>query len=64
MNSEFGGLQILSLLDWQHAAVLPLFLHAGMPDVIQNEKDEVSRRMTEPKLPDDFDRLSEEMQES
>lgn len=63
VSADSSGLQILSVLDWQHAAVLPLFLHAGMPDVIQNEEDEVSRRMVEPKLPDDFDKLSEEKQE-
>ena len=58
-----GGLQIVSILDWQHTVVLPLFLHAGMPDVVQNEEDEVSRRMVEPKLPDNFVELSEEEQE-
>jgi len=58
-----GSLQIRSMLDWQHAVVLPLFLHAGMPYDIQNEEDEVSsRRMTEPKLPDDFDALSQDEQ--
>lgn len=43
--------------------MLPLFLHVGMPDVIQNEDDEISRRITEPKLLDDFDKLSEEKEE-
>jgi hypothetical protein len=57
-----GELRILSILDWQHAVVLPLFLHAGMPDVIQNEEDEVSRSMAKPKLPDDFNKLSEAKQ--
>ena len=57
-----SGLQIRSVLDWQHAAVLPLFLHAGMPYDIQNEEDEVSRSMVEPNLPDDFDKLSKEGQ--
>jgi len=57
-----GSLHIRSVLDWQHAAVLPLFLHAGMPYDIQNEEDEVSRRMTEPKLPDRFDELSQDEQ--
>ncbi|KAI6142613.1 kinase-like domain-containing protein [Pisolithus tinctorius] len=63
VSTDSSGLQILSMLDWQHAAVLPLFLHAGMPDIIQNEEDEVSRRMVKPKLPDDFDKLAEEKQE-
>ncbi|CCM01419.1 uncharacterized protein FIBRA_03470 [Fibroporia radiculosa] len=47
---------------WQHAAVLLLFLHAGMPSAIQNEEDEVSQRMIKPKLPGDFGKLSEEDQ--
>ncbi|KIM38483.1 hypothetical protein M413DRAFT_19995 [Hebeloma cylindrosporum] len=60
VSTDSSGLQILSMLDWQHAAVLPLFLHAGMPGVIQNEGDEVSRQMTKPRLPDNFDELSDE----
>ncbi|PPQ88103.1 hypothetical protein CVT25_014400 [Psilocybe cyanescens] len=63
VSTDSSGLQILSVLDWQHTAVLPLFLHAGMPNVIQNEEDEVSRRMAKPKLPDDFNELSEEKKE-
>ena len=63
VSTDSSGLQILSVLDWQHAAVLPLFLLAGMPEVIQNEEDEVSRRMVKPRLPDDFDKLPEEKQE-
>lgn len=35
VSTDSGGLQILSMLDWQHAAVLPLFLHAGMPSFIR-----------------------------
>ncbi|KAI5997282.1 kinase-like domain-containing protein [Pisolithus orientalis] len=63
VSTDSSGLQILSMLDWQHATILPLFVLAGMPDVIQNEEDEVSRRMVKPKLPDDFDKLAEEKQE-
>ena len=63
VSTDPSGLQMRSLLDWQHAAVLPLFLHAGMPEVIQNEEDEVSRSMVKPKPPDDFDELPEEEQE-
>ena len=62
VSIDSSGLQIISVLDWPHAAVLPLFLHAGMPYDIQNEEDEVSRSMTEPKLPDDFDKLSQKEQ--
>ncbi|KAG5338932.1 hypothetical protein C0989_005566 [Termitomyces sp. Mn162] len=63
VSKDADGLRICSVLDWQHAVVLPLFLHAGMPDIIQNEEDEVSRSMVEPKLPGAFDQLSEEDQE-
>lgn len=63
VSTDSGGLQILSVLDWQHTAVLPLFLHAGMPDFVQNEEDEFSRKMVKPELPDDFDKLPEEDQD-
>ncbi|KAG6829928.1 hypothetical protein H0H87_009786 [Tephrocybe sp. NHM501043] len=63
VSTHPSGLHILSMLDWQHAAILPLFLHAGMPEVIQNEEDEVSRSMVKPKLPVDFDKLSGKDQE-
>ena len=63
VSRDSGGLRIRSLLDWQHAAVLPLFLHAGMPYDIQNEEDKVSRSMIKPNLPDNFDKLSQEEQE-
>ncbi|KAI0046534.1 hypothetical protein FA95DRAFT_1606821 [Auriscalpium vulgare] len=63
VSTDSGSLQILSVLDWQHAAVLPLFLHAGMPQFIQNEEDEVSQKMIKPKLPDGFDELPEEDQD-
>ncbi|KAH8119478.1 kinase-like domain-containing protein [Phellopilus nigrolimitatus] len=63
VSTDSGGLQILSVLDWQHAAVLPLFLYAGMPNFIQNEEDEVSQKRVKPELPDDFDKLPEEDQD-
>ncbi|KAJ7066478.1 kinase-like domain-containing protein [Mycena amicta] len=63
VSIDSNGLQITSMLDWQYAAVLPLFLHAGMPNDIQNREDEVSQSMAEPELPDDFDKLSQEDQE-
>ncbi|KJA13580.1 hypothetical protein HYPSUDRAFT_209415 [Hypholoma sublateritium FD-334 SS-4] len=63
VSKDSRRLRIRSMLDWQHAVVLPLFLHAGMPDVIQNEEDEVSRSMVEPELPGAFDQLSKEVQD-
>ena len=32
---DTSGLRIRSMLDWQHAVVLSLFLHVGMPYGIQ-----------------------------
>ncbi|CAA7266012.1 unnamed protein product [Cyclocybe aegerita] len=63
VSTDSGGLQILSVLDWQYAAVLPLFLHAGMPELIQNEEDEVSQKMIKPELPNNFDKLPAEDQD-
>lgn len=63
VSTDSGSLQILSVLDWQHAAVFPLFLFAGMPEFIQNEEDELSQKMLKPALPDDFDKLPEEDQD-
>ncbi|KDR68627.1 hypothetical protein GALMADRAFT_215767 [Galerina marginata CBS 339.88] len=51
--------QIISLLDWQHASILPLFLHSGIPQRLQNHDDPVSQSMTPPSLPKDFDKLEE-----
>ena len=60
VSIDSGGLEIVSFLDWQNTAVLPLFLHAGIPDFIQNKEDEVSQQMVTPELPDNFDTLPEE----
>ncbi|KAJ2913700.1 hypothetical protein MD484_g6711, partial [Candolleomyces efflorescens] len=60
VSTDSSRLEIISFLDWQNTAVLPLFLQAGIPDFIQNEQDEVSQQMVEPELPDNFDTLSEE----
>ncbi|KAF7306349.1 hypothetical protein MIND_00426100 [Mycena indigotica] len=62
-TSASGDLQIVGVLDWQHTAVLPLFLNAGMPDFVQNQADEFSRSMKKPVVPDNLDELSEEEQE-
>ena len=51
ISKDSNGLRILWILDWQHAAALPLFLHSGVPDVIQNDEDEASQNMIDPELP-------------
>lgn len=54
---------IVSLIDWQHCSVLPLFLQAGIPKYFQNYGDPETEAFTVPKLPDDFADLDEEDQQ-
>ncbi|PPQ65328.1 hypothetical protein CVT26_000043 [Gymnopilus dilepis] len=58
--SPDSGWQVVSLLDWQHASVLPLFLVAGVPQRLQNYNDPVSQSMTPPSLPENIDELEED----
>ncbi|KIY45791.1 hypothetical protein FISHEDRAFT_66846 [Fistulina hepatica ATCC 64428] len=50
-------MRVVSLLDWQHASILPLFLLAGVPQRLQNHDDPVSQSMMPPSLPENFDKL-------
>jgi hypothetical protein len=56
------NLDITGLIDWQHCAILPLFLQCGIPNSLQNYGDEVSESLKYPELPENFDDLSEEEQ--
>jgi hypothetical protein len=58
-RSTDSGWQVVSLLDWQHASILPPFLLAGVPQRLQNHDDPVSQSMTPPSLPENFDELEE-----
>ncbi|KAL5522368.1 hypothetical protein ACEPAG_8384 [Sanghuangporus baumii] len=58
-RSSESGWQVVSLLDWQHASILPLFLLAGIPQRLQNHNDPVSQSMTPPSLPENFGELDE-----
>ncbi|KAF8641420.1 hypothetical protein AX16_009981 [Volvariella volvacea WC 439] len=58
-RSSNSDLQVVSVLDWQHASILPAFLLAGMPQRLQNYDDRVSQSMTRPSLPQNFDALDE-----
>ena len=58
-RSSDSGWQVVSLLDWQHASILPPFLLAGVPQRLQNHDDPVSQSMTPPSLPENFDNLEE-----
>lgn len=56
--------EITAIIDWQHAAVLPLCLCAGIPKYYQNWGDSMSEKLAQPemKLPAHFDSMSAEEQ--
>ncbi|KAG7441085.1 protein kinase subdomain-containing protein PKL/CAK/Fmp29 [Guyanagaster necrorhizus] len=49
--------QVVGLLDWQHAPILPPFLLAGVPQRLQNYDDPISQAMTRPSLPENLEDL-------
>jgi hypothetical protein len=53
------NLEITGLIDWQHCAILPLFLQAGIPSSLQSHGDAVSKSLETPRLPADFDEQDE-----
>ncbi|KAJ5159156.1 uncharacterized protein N7500_008807 [Penicillium coprophilum] len=57
---------VVGIIDWQHTVILPLCLCAGIPDHFQNWGDPMSETLSKPevKLPENFDRLSYEEQET
>ncbi|KAF9000330.1 protein kinase subdomain-containing protein PKL CAK Fmp29 [Cyathus striatus] len=58
-----SNLRVISLIDWQHASILPMFVLAGsIPDRIQNYNDPISESMEHPSLPEDYDDLDESRQ--
>ena len=52
--------KITSLIDWQNCVALPLFLHSGIPDDLDNSVDPVSRSLEIPRLPDRASDLAED----
>ncbi|RMD39562.1 hypothetical protein DV735_g5566, partial [Chaetothyriales sp. CBS 134920] len=56
---------IVSIIDWQHAVILPLCLAASIPQHFQNWGDPISEKLTQPevKLPPDFEQKDEGEQE-
>ena len=58
-RSSDCGLQVVSVLDWQHATILPTFLLVSMRQCLQNYDDSVSQPTTRPSLPENFDDLNE-----
>ncbi len=59
--SESGD--ITGIIDWQHCVVLPLFLQAKMPHHFQNYGDEYSENFQPPKLPANFETMTDDEKE-
>lgn len=51
--------KVTSLIDWQHAIVLPKFLAAGIPNSFQNYSDPESRVFSPPRLSDNIESLDD-----
>lgn len=61
-SSDSNQLEIVGLLDWQHASILPQFLLAGIPSPLQNYDDPVSQALIPPSLPANADELDQSEQ--
>ncbi|KAJ7076062.1 protein kinase subdomain-containing protein PKL/CAK/Fmp29 [Mycena belliarum] len=61
-SSDSNQLEIVGLLDWQHASILPQFLLAGIPGRLQNYDDPVSQALIPPSLPANADGLDQSEQ--
>ncbi|KAF8912527.1 hypothetical protein CPB85DRAFT_1252623 [Mucidula mucida] len=61
-SPDSNQLKIVSLLDWQHASILPLFLHAKIPGLLQKYDDPVSQALITPSLPANMDELDDSEQ--
>ncbi|KAG6901098.1 hypothetical protein C0995_000799 [Termitomyces sp. Mi166 len=55
--------KIVSLFDWQHTSILPMFLLAGIPQRLQNHADGASQSMTPPSRPENLDGMGEAQRE-
>lgn len=55
-------MRIVAMIDWQHTSILPLFLHSGIPQQLQNYNDPISQHMTHPSLPENIDAMEEDQQ--
>ncbi|KAF8961537.1 protein kinase subdomain-containing protein PKL CAK Fmp29 [Flammula alnicola] len=53
---------VVGLIDWQHTSILPLSLHAGIPQWLQNYDDVGWQSMTPPLMPEKLDDLDETQQ--
>ncbi|KAJ2912896.1 hypothetical protein MD484_g7518, partial [Candolleomyces efflorescens] len=58
-SPDSGKLEIISLLDWQHAPILPRFLLAGIHDRLQNYDDPESQKLIPPSFPPNANEMDE-----
>ncbi|CAK5275504.1 unnamed protein product, partial [Mycena citricolor] len=58
-RSPDTGCEIVSLIDWQHASILPMFLLAGVPQQLQSHDDNISQSTTPLYRPENLEALSE-----
>ncbi|KAI4182651.1 MAG: hypothetical protein LQ346_006539 [Caloplaca aetnensis] len=56
------SMDILSIIDWQHCAVLPLFLQAFISGDFKNFNDVEPQRLVNPQLPTDYSQLDPRQQ--
>ncbi|KAI0631483.1 kinase-like domain-containing protein [Trametes polyzona] len=60
-SPDSGQCKVVSLIDWQHTSILPMFLLAGVPHRFQNYGDSVSDALTPPPLQEDPDDADDDL---
>jgi hypothetical protein len=50
---------ISAIIDWQHSAILPLFICAGIPDMLDDLEEDLPVDAPPPKVPQNFDAMDE-----
>ena len=60
-RSPDTNLHVVGLIEWHDTPILPLFLSAGIPRLLQNY-DDISQSLTRPSLPEKLDELDETQQ--
>lgn len=54
--------QLTGFIDWQHCAILPMFLQSSIPNSFQNYGDPISESLQMPELPPNFAELDDHEQ--
>lgn len=61
-SPDSNSYNVVGLIDWQHAAILPLSLQAGIPERLQTDEDAGWDALTPPSLSEKFGDLDEAQQ--